>query len=303
MTIIYILAEGFASPPTELGGQLAMLTGERYTIETLNTRGELQAQLARVKQAVVFFSSQPANLLAVMGECRSVLPNVSFVAVLEEGTPVDIPVLDMDCHFLRRPFDGFALLNQLASAVRQCELLAAVTDADQADEVVNLLNRRYLIQRLGEEISLSKRHLSPLCCVVLGINLYQVYLDSYGYNFINALLRFLGDKIGGMIRHEDIVARIGDDEIAILLPRSTEKGAKIFTDRLVQHLNAAMFKYGTYEEGVSVCAGVAGYPLPDCSNADADMIIRYARHALHQARNADHDESGVQLFSEIKPAL
>jgi diguanylate cyclase (GGDEF)-like protein len=159
------------------------------------------------------------------------------------------------------------------------------------------------MQRLGEEISLSRRHLSPLCCVVVGINLYQVYLDSYGYNFINALLRFLADKIGGMIRHEDIVARLGDDEIALLLPRSSEKGAKIITDRLVQQLNEAIFKFGNYEEEVSVCAGIAGYPLSDGSSADADVIIRYARHALHQARNTDHDDSGVQLFSEIKPAL
>jgi diguanylate cyclase (GGDEF)-like protein len=304
MTTIYVLGEGFTSASAELAARLAVLAAGRYPVETIDTLSDLQTHLFRKKQAVVVFSAKPEALLSILNECRSVLSSVGFVAVLEDGVlPGDVPVLEMGCHFLRSPFDEFELMNQLAAAVRHCELLAAVAGVDQSDEVTNLFNRRYLMQRLGEEISLSKRHLSPLCCVVLGINLYQIYLDSYGYNFMNALLHFLGDKIGGMIRHEDVVARIGDDEIAILLPRSTEKGAKIFTDRLVHNLNGATFQYGTYEEGVSVCAGVAGYPLPDGVGADADVVIRYARHALHQARHADQDEARVQLFSEIKPAL
>jgi diguanylate cyclase (GGDEF)-like protein len=303
MTAIYVLAEGFAFSPAALEAQLVTLVGDRFTVETIATLADIHAHLGQVQQAIVFCSGKPDVLLSIMGECRSVLPSVAFVALLEENSSGNIPVLEMDCHFLRSPFDEFALLSQVASALRQSELRAALKDTDQTDEVVNLFNRRYLMQRLGEEISLSRRHLSPLCCVVVGINLYQVYLDSYGYNFINALLRFLADKIGGMIRHEDIVARLGDDEIALLLPRSSEKGAKIITDRLVQQLNEAIFKFGNYEEEVSVCAGIAGYPLSDGSSADADVIIRYARHALHQARNTDHDDSGVQLFSEIKPAL
>ena len=130
-----------------------------------------------------------------------------------------------------------------------------------------------------------------------------MYLDSYGYNFINALLRFLGDRVSGMVRHEDIVARIGDGEIAILLSRSTEKGAKVFTGRMVKGLNALVFKYGAYEEEVLVCAGVAGFPLPEFSGADADTMVRYARHALHQAKTSENPEEKVQLFSEIHPAF
>jgi diguanylate cyclase (GGDEF)-like protein len=303
MTAIYVLAEGFSSPINELEHQLAILVGDRYTVETVDTLASLQAQLSQVKQAVVFFSASPETMLTVIHQCRSALPGTAFVAVVPDGKNSDIPVLEMDCHFIKRPLDSFSILGQVAAATRQCQLLAAVADNTQSDEVVNLFNRRYLMQRLSEEISLSRRHLSPLCCVVVGVNLYQVYLDSYGYNFINALLRFLGEKIGGMIRHEDIIARIGDDEIAVLLPRSTEKGAKIFTSRLVKSLNASIFKYGTYEEEISVCAGVAGYPLPDCAGADADVVVRYARHALHQARHAAQDEEKFQLFSEIRPAL
>ena len=302
MTAIYVLAEGFSAPPTELERQLSHLVGDRYTVETIETLSALQAELLKVKQAVVFFAAQTEQLLSMIHECRAVLPGTALVAVVPDDQTDDIALLELDCHFLRQPFDQFSLLSRISTALRQCELLMAVADTMQTDEVVNLFNRRYLMLRLSEEISLSRRHLSPLCCVVIGIELYQVYLDSYGYNFINALLRFLGDKIGSMARHEDIIARIGDDEIAILLPRSTEKGARIFTSRLVNNLNASVFKYGAYEEEVSVCAGVAGYPLADGSTADADVIVRYARHALHQAKQTEQEER-FQLFSEIRPAL
>jgi diguanylate cyclase (GGDEF)-like protein len=303
MTTIYVLADEHLADVSDLESQLLPVVGDRYAIERVPGQEALYEALREAHQAVVFFSAPATQLAAFVLRCRETLPATAFVALTDEREWQQIPVLETDCHFIRRPLDGFAVLSQLAAAVRQAELLSSVADGAHLDEVTNLFNRRYFIQRLGEEISLSRRHLSPLCCVVLGINCYQLYLDSYGYDFINALLRFIADKTNGLVRHEDMVARIGDDEIGILLPRSTEKGAKVFTNRLILSLNSAVFKYGAYEEEISVCAGVAGYPLPDGAPADADTVIRYGRHALHQARCTEEDDIHVQLFSEIRPVL
>jgi diguanylate cyclase (GGDEF)-like protein len=307
MTSIFVLEDGLRSVsealPEELRTQLARLVGERYPVELSVNLPALQARLVKQRQAVVFFSAPSADALSIVDACRTLTPGVAFVEILQDAQAQDFSVFGMDCHFLPLPLDDFTLMGQLSSAIRQGELLATLADSSQIDEVTNLFNRRYFMQRLSEEISLSRRHLSPFCCVVVGIPLYQMYLDSYGYNFINALLRFLGDRVSGMVRHEDIVARIGDGEIAILLSRSTEKGAKVFTGRMVKGLNALVFKYGAYEEEVLVCAGVAGFPLPEFSGADADTMVRYARHALHQAKTSENPEEKVQLFSEIHPAF
>lgn len=303
MTAVFILTDGLAIAPDALEAQLEAENGSRFLIKQVAGVAELQERLPKDKKAVVFFSAPAEAALALIEGCRGMRPGTAFIMVARNDQSPTFQELELDCHILRQPFDTADLLGRLNAALRQGELLQTLADCTQTDEVTNLYNRRYYIQRLSEEISLSRRHLSPLCCVVVGVNFYQMYLDSYGYNFINALLRFLADKITGMVRHEDIIARIGDDEIAVLLSRSTEKGAKVFTDRLVRDLNATIFKYGTYEEEISVCAGVAGYPLPDFAGADADTLIRYARHALHQAKVATDDAKKVQLFSEIRPAL
>lgn len=303
MTTIFVLEDENLPEASALEGQLTRLAGRRYVIERVEGKAALQEKLATTRQAVVVFSAPVPGIPTFVQQCRFALPGTACIALIKETDFSRIPVLEMDCHLLQSPVDDFALLNQLSAAVRQAEMLATLSDAAQVDEITSLYNRRYFMHRLGEEISLAKRHLSPVSCVVMGINCYRMYLDSYGYDFINALLRFIADTVNSLARHEDVVARIGDDEIGILLPRSTEKGAKIFTNRLILSLNASMFRYGGYEEEISVSAGIAGFPLPDDSHADADTIIRYARHALHQARCSDEDNIAVRLFSEIKPAL
>jgi diguanylate cyclase (GGDEF)-like protein len=304
MATIYVLSEPSLYDAETLTALLEEMSAGRYGVEAVPSADELLAKLEESRQAVVFFSAPAIKLVTFVQQCRSALPGTAFVAVVSESDVTNIPVFETDCHFLLRPYDAFQVMSQLASAVRQSELMAAIADGSHIDEVTNLFSRRYFLQRLSEEISLSKRHLSPLCCVVVGVSMYQIYLDSYGYDFINALLRYLSDQINGMTRHEDITARIGDNEIAILLPRSTEKGAKVFTSRLIQTLNLATFKYGGYVEEVNVSAGVAGYPLADGTPGDADTMVRYARHALHQARCSEpDDEPPVRLFSEIKPVI
>ncbi|WP_373532831.1 GGDEF domain-containing protein [Vampirovibrio sp.] len=301
MTFIYVLS----NQPTPLAFRVAEAVGERYPVQAIQTERELLEKLPDSRQAIVFVDCEIGQIAPFTVLCRSVLPAATVVAVLPDATPIaEVPVLDMDCHLLPVGFSDFDLLSRVASAIRQSELLAVMADSAPLDEVTNLHNRAFFMQRLGEEISLARRHAGPLCCVVLSLDGYRMYLDSYGYHFMNALLRFVGDAISGMTRHEDTVARLGDDEIAILLPRSSEAGAKVFTTRLVETLNALVFNNGAYSEDIMVSAGLVGYPLPDSVNPDADTLVRYGRHALYQAK-ADDDEAlnKVCVFSEIKPAL
>ncbi len=304
MTSILILTDALSETQPNFAFRVAEVVGERYPVQSIGSVQALFDALGDPLQAVVLLQAEPDRLVTLLRQCRNLLPGTVLVALYPaNATGEAYSVLDTDCLFLTEGFTDFQLLAVIAAAVRQAELLSSIADSTQLDEVTNLFNRRYFMLRLSEEISLSRRHLSPLCCVILSVDLYRMYLDSYGYTFVNALLRFLADKVGGMVRHEDMIARIGDDEIAILLPRSTEAGAKIFTSRLVQNLNQLVFKYGNYVEDIAVCAGVAGYPFADMPNADADTVVRYGRHALYQAKANPDSPQKVQLFSEIRPAL
>lgn len=303
MTAILIYAPEPSALLTERAFHVAGLVGERYPVEPVAGEPALLERLVDLQHAVIVTELPPASLPGLLSQSRATLPGVAVIALVDTQQAIELSVFDTDCHWLNRDAEAFVWLSQLASAVRQSELLASAGQNTQLDEVTNLLNRRYFMQRLSGEISLARRHHSPLCCVILSLDCYRMCLDSYGYHFINALLRFLADRVGGMIRKEDLIARLSDDEIAILLPHSTEPGAKLFTTRLVDTLNQLVFNDGAYTEELSVSAGVVGYPLPDIPNADADAVIRYGRHALHQAKASPDEGDKVRLFSELKPGF
>ena len=270
-------------------------------LQEVRTWEALENELVGQKQAIVLLNIPVAEIPVMVSRIKHTLKTAACIVLLSNEQRDYQPFTQVDADFLWRPIQPFELLSRVATANRLTELLSTLEETAQQDEVTLLYNRRYFINRLNEEISLSKRHLSPLSCVVLGINFYQIYLDSYGYGFIHQFLKYIASLVQAEVRQEDILARISDDEIGLLLPRSTEKGAKILTDRILHKLNQIQFKDGANEEAITLRAGIAGYPLVDEASADADSLIRYARHALYQARCSKKET--VCLFSQIQPTF
>lgn len=300
MIEIYLLCQR----PEAVMARLTTLVGDRFPIKTPASEATLLEQLWDAPQAVVFTDLPLTELTALLERCRFARAATALIGFLPKASQASpLPALDTDCHWVSETGSDLEWLNSLGGAIREARLLETLSESAQRDEVSNLFSRPYFMSRLTGELSLAKRHQAELSLVVLGLDCYQIYLDSYGYQFVNALLRFLGEQIIGMIRHEDVMARIGDDEIGILLPRSTEAGAKTLAARMVTTLNAQVFTHGGYTEEVLVSAGIVSYPLVEARCEDADTLLRYGRHALYHSKADDDELLRVCLFSEITPTL
>ncbi|MGE0199652.1 MAG: GGDEF domain-containing protein [Candidatus Melainabacteria bacterium] len=204
------------------------------------------------------------------------------------------------------PVFGQWLTHALHQGGQWLNLKQALQDSSEHDSLSALYNETFFLKRMNEEISLSRRHLTPVVCMIVGIRFFTMLQDTYGQSFVQSLYRQMADKIQQLIRQEDIAARVADNEVGILLPRSTEKGARILAQRLADSLNGLTIRHEDHEDCLSITIGIAEYPVPDSPGADADTIIRYARHALHQARcrqDEDEDTPVIQLFSEIQLSL
>ncbi|MBY0404609.1 MAG: GGDEF domain-containing protein [Cyanobacteria bacterium] len=307
MTAIYLLS---ATPTTFTGfEQIRSIVGALYPIREVASMEALQGLLESEKEAVVVFHVQTPQISPLVNQIKGILSTASCIAVMDPE-PNDVLLSDQagllaECDLLLTPLKGYEILSRISSAVRLTELRAVIEASSHMDEVAPLFNRKYFSDRLNSEISLSKRHLSPLCVVVIRLNFFQVYVDSYGYDFVVNILKYMAGIVKKQVRQEDIIARVSDDEIALLLPRSTEKGAKTLVSRIIQELTTQLYYDKAYMgddgEELSAHAGVAGFPIPDDDSADADSLIRYARHALHQARCSE--DNLIMLFSEIQPVF
>lgn len=167
------------------------------------------------------------------------------------------------------------------------------------DDLTGLHNRKYLQERLEEEISRSKRYGTKLSCILFDIDFFKVVNDMYGYEWGDILLKNIANKLNAMIRKEDILTRYGDEEFLLVLPNTSEENAFLFGERFRREVEKMEFIPAGEEEAhrVTISGGISTYPcMPDVEE-DANTVIRYAEHALYNAKHRGKNK--IIQFSQM----
>lgn len=109
------------------------------------------------------------------------------------------------------------------------------------DSLTGLHNRRFLDENLGAVFAQAKRHADPLCLVLLDVDFFKQINDEHGHASGDVVLKLLGDLIRWGTRASDISARMGGDEFAFILPRTSVAQGKIFAKNLLEKTRAHAF--------------------------------------------------------------
>jgi diguanylate cyclase (GGDEF)-like protein len=144
------------------------------------------------------------------------------------------------------------------------------------DQLTGLLNRRALAERLGGELSRSRRHGTGLAVAVLDLDGFKAVNDTEGHAAGDAVLQAVAKNLFDL-RREDSVFRLGGDEFAVILISVDPESAQLVIAR-VQHAIAEDPEC----RGVTVAAGVATFGPAD----DAASILARADAALYAAKRA-----------------
>ena len=167
------------------------------------------------------------------------------------------------------------------------------------DDLTELHNRKYLQERLEEEISRSKRYGTKLSCILFDLDYFKVVNDMYGYEWGDILLKNIANKLTAMARKEDIVTRYGDEEFLLVLPNTSEENAFLFGERFRREVEKMEFIPAGEEEAhkVTISAGISTYPCMPDVDEDANTVIRYAEHALYNAKHRGRNK--IIQFSQM----
>ena len=106
----------------------------------------------------------------------------------------------------------------MALALANLKLRETLRNQAIRDGLTGLFNRRYLEETLERELSRSKRQGTPLGVIMLDLDHFKEYNDTYGHNAGDELLCALGQLIQDQIRREDIACRFGGEEFLLIMP-------------------------------------------------------------------------------------
>ncbi len=184
-----------------------------------------------------------------------------------------------------------ALAPQIAVAIDRNVLREKAGEYEQlsvTDPLTGLLNRRYLEERIGEEIVRSKRHRFSVSLMMLDVDEFKSYNDSFGHPAGDVALRVVGDILKESLRGADVAARYGGEEFAILLPQTAAEEAAQIAERIRRHVEKADLP----GRQVTISVGIA------CLSKEVETprdLISAADVALYAAKN--RGRNNVQIFN------
>lgn len=188
--------------------------------------------------------------------------------------------------FIAKPFHQDELLAKLKRIVRERELKAELLYLSIHDGLTGLFNRRYLYQKLQEEVERAKRQRRHLALIILDVDRFKDYNDSHGHLDGDQVLVTLGSIINSSIRQNvDTAYRYGGDEFAVLLIETNLEQASKVAERIRSSFESR------HIDNCTLSLGVAGLNVEKDTMED---LIRKADEAMYRAKRAGGNR--VELF-------
>lgn len=182
---------------------------------------------------------------------------------------------------------GVTITEHISLALANLKLRETLQNQSIRDPLTGLFNRRYMEEFLTREIQRAYRNQQPLGIMMLDVDHFKVFNDTFGHDAGDAVLRELGSFLKKNIRRSDIACRYGGEELTIILPEATLEVVQQRAEQLregVKHLNVK--HRGQFLGSITLSLGVACFPEHGLSGS---AVLQAADVALYRAKREGRD--------------
>jgi diguanylate cyclase (GGDEF)-like protein/PAS domain S-box-containing protein len=274
----------------EVNQRAADLTG--YSVEELIKLSALDISAQKKESKHILERLQKGEIIPLYerdfikknGETVTVEINAELVCD-DNGVPIHIQSVARDISERKQNEIILQEANQkLRNQLVEIEMLhAQLREQATRDSLTGLFNRRYLEETLVREFQRAEREKSTVCLIMIDIDGFKAFNDTYGHDAGDLLLKRLGEILLSEVRGSDISCRFGGEEFLIVLPGTQlEKGHE-----RAEHLRTGFLALDIEHLGVKLKAtlsiGVAVYPR----HGDSwEKVLHAADQAMYAAKLA-----------------
>jgi diguanylate cyclase (GGDEF)-like protein len=187
---------------------------------------------------------------------------------------------------------------QIAVALERAEWQERATEFQLmsiTDPLTSLPNRRYMEERLSEELNRSKRYDYPMSFLMIDIDDFKTYNDLNGHQAGDLALQITAHCLKATLRAADVASRYGGEEFCILLPQTPLNEAEVIAERIRQRVANTSYPHGKSQplETVTISIGISTFSrYIDTS----ERVIAAADRALYSAKHLGKNR--IEVYQE-----
>jgi len=185
------------------------------------------------------------------------------------------------------------LAGDISFAIDHIDKQERLTFLAYYDELTRLANRNLFLDRVGMAIQAARRKHGRVAVLLMDLDRFKDINYSLGRSAGDVLLKEIAQWLAGRAKDENLLARVGADRFAVLVPEVRQDGnlTKLF-NKMADALSVQKFELNNVSLRISSKAGVAVFPD---DGDDAEMLFRNAEAALKRAK-----ESGARYLFHTK---
>ena len=278
---------------------LAEARGSRFEVKWTDRLAAARECLAdgEIDLVLLDLSLPDSQGLDTFAKVHTHVPHMPVVVLsgLDDETLAITAVQDgAQDYLVKGQADGHVLVRSIRYAIERKRAEETIRKLAYYDSLTGLPNRVLFNDRLTLALAHAHRTRKKLVVMLLDLDRFKDVNDTLGHNIGDSLLQVVGDKLTGLLRRNDTVARMGGDEYLLLLPEiaRAEDAGKIA--RKILKIFREPFAVDGHQLRITASIGISLYPN---DGQDADTLMKHADIAMYRAK--EQGRNGYEGFGAL----